>query len=53
MNISTSSEDVDHVYFKKENGTILDYRDKFNPLNELLISCEHASNDLPENYTWT
>jgi len=36
-----------------ENARIIDYRDPTNPNNEILITCEHATNDLPEDYSWT
>jgi len=36
-----------------ENARIIDYRDPANPNNEILITCEHATNDLPEDYSWT
>lgn len=36
-----------------ENARILDFRDPENPNNSIAISCEHASNELPEGYSWT
>jgi len=36
-----------------ENAKILDYRDPLNPNNDVLITCEHAFNVLPEEYSWT
>jgi len=36
-----------------ENAKILDYRDPANPNNHVLITCEHATNDLPEDYSWS
>jgi len=35
------------------NARIVDYRDPQNPNNNILITCEHAFNDLPEGYSWT
>jgi predicted N-formylglutamate amidohydrolase len=36
-----------------ENARILDYRDPAHPNNSVIITCEHATNDLPENYSWS
>lgn len=36
-----------------ENARIIDYRDPTNPNNKVIITCEHAFNVLPEEYTWT
>jgi len=36
-----------------ENAKIIDYRDPENPNNTVLVTCEHATNDLPEDYSWT
>lgn len=36
-----------------ENAKILDYRDPESPNNQVLITCEHATNDLPEDYSWS
>jgi len=36
-----------------ENAKIIDFRDAENPNNSVIITCEHASNDLPEGYSWT
>lgn len=36
-----------------ENAKIIDYRDPLNPNNKVLITCEHATNDLPEDYQWS
>jgi predicted N-formylglutamate amidohydrolase len=36
-----------------ENAKILDYRDPLNPFNKIVITCEHATNDLPEDYSWS
>ena len=52
MDISTCKEN-DQIFFKNENGTILDYRSPYNPLNELIVSCEHATNELPYGYRWS
>jgi len=36
-----------------ENARIIDYRDPANPNNTVVLTCEHATNDLPEDYSWT
>jgi len=36
-----------------ENANVVDYRDPLNPNNDVIITCEHASNELPEDYFWT
>jgi len=36
-----------------ENGKIIDFRDPSNPNNKVVITCEHATNDLPDEYSWT
>jgi len=36
-----------------ENAKILDYRDPTAPNNHIVITCEHATNDLPEDYSWS
>jgi len=36
-----------------ENAKILDFRDPTNPNNKIALICEHASNNLPEGYTWS
>jgi len=36
-----------------ENAKIVDFREKENPNNLIVITCEHASNELPEGYIWT
>lgn len=36
-----------------ENARIVDFRDPHNPNNSIVITAEHASNDLPEGYSWT
>lgn len=36
-----------------ENAKIIDFRDPNNPNNSIVITCEHASNSLPEGYSWT
>jgi len=36
-----------------ENARVVDYRDPSNPNNEVVVTCEHATNILPEGYTWT
>jgi len=36
-----------------ENAKILDYRDPLNPNNHIVLTCEHATNDLPEDYSWS
>jgi predicted N-formylglutamate amidohydrolase len=36
-----------------ENAKISDFRDPDNPNNAIVITCEHATNDLPEEYSWT
>jgi len=35
-----------------ENARIVDYRDPANPNNDFIITCEHATNVLPEGYSW-
>jgi len=36
-----------------ENARIEDFRDPTNPNNSIIITCEHATNELPEGYSWT
>jgi len=36
-----------------ENAKIDDFRDPQNPNNSIVITCEHASNALPDEYSWT
>jgi len=36
-----------------ENARIVDFRDPENPNNTMVITCEHASNELPDGYVWT
>jgi len=36
-----------------ENARIIDFRDPENPNNLIAITAEHASNALPEGYTWS
>jgi len=36
-----------------DNARIADFRDPENPNNAIVITAEHASNDLPEGYSWT
>jgi len=36
-----------------ENAKIVDYRDPLNPNNQVVITCEHAFNTLPDEYSWT
>jgi len=36
-----------------DNAKILDFRDPENPNNMIVITCEHASNALPDGYDWT
>jgi len=36
-----------------DNARIVDYRDSSNPNNEVIITCEHATNILPEEYSWS
>jgi len=36
-----------------ENARIVDFRDPANPNNQIVITAEHASNALPEGYTWS
>jgi len=36
-----------------ENANVVDYRDPLNPNNNVVITCEHASNELPDDYAWT
>ena len=34
------------------NAKIIDYRDPLNPNNNIIMTCEHATNTLPEGYSW-
>jgi len=36
-----------------ENAKVFDYRDPQNPNNKVVVTCEHATNHLPEDYSWT
>ena len=36
-----------------ENAKIHDYRDPADPINRLVLTCAHASNALPEGYSWS
>jgi len=36
-----------------ENAKVLDFRDPENPNNQIAIICEHASNALPDGYSWS
>jgi predicted N-formylglutamate amidohydrolase len=36
-----------------ENARIADFRDQNDPNNDIVITCEHATNELPEDYSWT
>jgi predicted N-formylglutamate amidohydrolase len=36
-----------------ENAKILDYRDPHNLNNHIVITCEHATNNLPDDYSWS
>jgi len=46
----TTTHEFTNTY---ENAKIIDYRDPTNPNNTVLITCEHATNDLPEGYSWS
>jgi len=36
-----------------ENARVVDYRDPENPNNQVVVTCEHAFNVLPDEYSWT
>jgi len=36
-----------------ENAKIIDYRDPQNPNNHIVLTCEHATNNLPDDYSWS
>ena len=36
-----------------ENAKIIDFRDPANPNNTIALTCEHATNVLPQEYKWT
>jgi len=36
-----------------ENAKILDYRDPANPNDHIVLTCEHATNNLPDDYSWS
>jgi predicted N-formylglutamate amidohydrolase len=36
-----------------DNALIVDYRDPQNPNNKIVLTCEHATNDLPEGMSWS
>lgn len=42
-----------YIKEKYDNGKITDYRDTKAPVNDVLIASVHASNDLPEGYSWS
>jgi len=48
-------QDTNQFVFRTdyENAKIVDYRDPDCPNNTVLVTCEHASNELPEEYSWT
>jgi len=50
LNNSKADQELRTEY---ENAKILDFRDKENPNNMIVITCEHASNALPDGYDWT
>jgi predicted N-formylglutamate amidohydrolase len=35
------------------NGTIYDCRESSSPLNKIMLTCEHATNELPPEYQWS
>jgi predicted N-formylglutamate amidohydrolase len=48
-----SNPEVPELRTEYENARIIDYRHPQNPNNKIVITCEHATNDLPEEYSWT
>jgi len=50
LNNTTKGQELRTEY---ENAKILDFRDKENPNNMIVITAEHASNGLPDGYSWT
>jgi len=47
------NEDFVKLRTEFENARIIDFRDPENPNNLIAITAEHASNALPEGYTWS
>jgi len=48
LNISSEKLKTDY-----ENAKIADFRDPHEPNNSIVLTCEHASNQLPEGYSWS
>jgi len=48
-----STTDSQELKTEYENARIVDYRDPANPNNTIVITCEHAKNELPDEYSWT
>jgi len=47
------SEKMKTLRTEFENARIIDFRDPENPNNAIAITAEHASNALPEGYSWS
>jgi len=47
------SPDWQELKTEYENARIVDYRDPSNPNNKIVVTCEHARNVLPDEYSWT
>jgi len=48
LNTSSTPLRIDY-----ENAKIADFRDPSDPNNSVVLTCEHASNQLPEGYSWS
>eukprot|EP01016_Furgasonia_blochmanni_P018785 TRINITY_DN2121_c0_g1_i1.p3 TRINITY_DN2121_c0_g1~~TRINITY_DN2121_c0_g1_i1.p3 ORF type:complete len:138 (+),score=10.09 TRINITY_DN2121_c0_g1_i1:67-480(+) len=41
------------ISIESTNARVIDNRDPANPFNDIIFMCEHASNALPEGYSWS
>jgi len=48
-----SNTDSQELKTEYENARIVDFRDPANPNNKIVVTCEHAKNELPDEYSWT
>lgn len=50
--MSNHNQEPEQLKADYENARIIDYRDPANPNDQVVITCEHATNILPEDYAW-